>query len=214
MSTISKKSGSSRPARDSKHVKIFITGDSGGGKSTTAVALGKHLKIPVFHSDLYRFKEAGILNPYPEFKKTIESIIKTNEKYIIEGIEFGDDQILFEKLMNEADIVLNFEVPPRVSITSFFNRYFDYFEKGTPHIGINIGSSYKASSEHFKCFIDFYYSYQSRRHLRQPILKKCSKKVVNIHNFKEADQVIANFAIAEINLVRNDPSLLLSSDTF
>lgn len=170
--------------------KILITGDPCAGKSTTAKRLGENLGIPVFHVDMYRYKEAGILNPYNEYKEKISNILANNDSYIIEGVEFGEDQKIFRQLLAEATVVLNFEVSSRIAIVGFFNRFFDHQEGVTPHIGINLGPFYNESVEHFKAYLEFYYGYIATRETRAKDFAKHSGKVTTIRNFAEADAII------------------------
>jgi len=171
-------------------MKIFITGDSGAGKSTLAIALKEKLGIPVFHADLYRFKDEYTMHPYDEFKNKIQSIISENQSYILDGCEFGDDPEVFIKVLNDADIVINFDVSPRLAISGFFNRVFNYKEKNMqPSATGNVGES--ESVEYFKIWLDFYYSRLHVKTQREPLFKKVSKKVRTVRNHQESDNLLA-----------------------
>lgn len=66
--------------------RICIIGQSGGGKSTLAAAIGERFGLPVVHLDQYRHMPGSQWQPRPddEFAELHDSAIRT-ERWVIEG---------------------------------------------------------------------------------------------------------------------------------
>ena len=108
---------------------LFITGQSGSGKSTIARKYAEELKVPIYGldeqlkeigQDLYDYfqsdgsdfrisKKSEVRVPLVNSKKFIEFILKRNSRCIVEGIHifllFSEDMLNIDKLKNSAIII-------------------------------------------------------------------------------------------------------------
>lgn len=171
-------------------MKIFITGDSGAGKSTAAKTLHDNLNIPVFHTDAMTYKDIATRYPYNEFKEKIHSIISSNESYIIDGASFGEDPELFITLVHDADIVLFFDVPAKLAINGFIKRNQD-FEKGIKPIGLNSDNPLFATAEFYKIWLEWYAKFMDVKEERLKILAGLPrKKTLIVRNYSDVDTAV------------------------
>lgn len=176
----------------SRDIKIFVTGDPGAGKSTITKAIHEHFEIPAFHSDLFMYKDCASFSSYEHYKKCLGEFLEKNKNcYIIEGTVFGDDPEIFNNLVKDADVILNFTISPKATMDGFFKRINDYKEVGAAHEGLNMGSKY-GSDEQIKFFLKVFAKYIDEKKELQDKISNVADKVITIKSFTDADRVLVN----------------------
>ncbi|MCX7342762.1 MAG: DNA topology modulation protein [Proteobacteria bacterium] len=86
--------------------KIMIFGRSGSGKSTFALKLHKHCKIPLYHLDKHFFESNWVERNYQEFIEIQQKMVSL-ETWIIDGNAIRSLEMRYSR----ADLVLYFNYP-------------------------------------------------------------------------------------------------------
>jgi adenylate kinase family enzyme len=100
--------------------KIMIFGRPGSGKSTFALRLHKHTKIPLHHLDKHFFESNWVERNYQEFLE-IQQAIVGGESWIIDG----NSTRSLEMRYSRADLVLYFNYSLPLCYWRTFKRLFD-----------------------------------------------------------------------------------------
>lgn len=101
-------------------MKIYITGPSGGGKSTIASWLSELLNLKAYHGDdlLYKFsKKKRVKLKERTYGPKLKKIAK-KDNWIFEG------KIAYEPIMKEADWIIWLNNPFYVSLWQQWKRFF------------------------------------------------------------------------------------------
>jgi adenylate kinase family enzyme len=197
---------------ESSDFKIFMTGDPGVRKSTTARALSEKLEIPVFHADNYRTEGSCKFTPYERFKKIIEKIMAENPSYIIDICSAGDDMKFIEKLVTTSDIVIDFQFPTAVALKNWAERT-ESFTKGATHLGsthAGIDVSKYGTPQDFIFFLEYYAGFIAEREKRKPIFDEHSSKVIKLYSFEDVEKLLAQCnSIEDLISFKNSSTALL-----
>ncbi len=100
-------------------MKLFIFGPPGAGKSSLALAIGKKLKLPVYHVDHYFFKGPDIHVPFDQAMAALKLAIPA-DNWIVEG-NHGE---AIDFLAGQAEQVIILEVHPLICVFRVIKRYF------------------------------------------------------------------------------------------
>lgn len=91
--------------------KILVIGSPGSGKSYFSKQLSLKIKIPVYHLDMYYWREGWISAPQEEFDQIINDIM-SNDEWIIDG----NYQRTLEHRVSNADVVFFLDIPVEVCL--------------------------------------------------------------------------------------------------
>lgn len=99
--------------------RICIIGQSGGGKSTLATAIGERLGLPVVHLDQYRHVPGSQWHPRSdeEFVELHDSAIRGN-RWVIEG----NYSKLMPRRLQRATGLIVIDISTSVSLARYFRR--------------------------------------------------------------------------------------------
>jgi adenylate kinase family enzyme len=101
--------------------RIMIFGRPGSGKSTFAVTLAKHLKLPVYHMDRYFYKDHAFWQERPsEEFLALQHQLVAQDRWIIDGNATKS----FEMRYARAQIALYFCFPRYVCYWRVIKRLF------------------------------------------------------------------------------------------
>ncbi|WP_260443115.1 topology modulation protein [Listeria fleischmannii] len=156
---------------EEKMERITILGPSGSGKSTLARELGHILKVPVVHLDTLFFKPNWEEIPKLEFLKKVETIISTEENWIIEG----NYTITWDVRFQHSTSILFLDYPRRIYFWRVIKRLIMYRGKTRPDAAV--GCVEKLDFE----FLKFVWSYPKRR---KETISRLEKEQGNILIFK------------------------------
>lgn len=70
--------------KENKSHRITITGSSGAGKTTLAIKIAKHFKIPIIHLDKYFWKPGWNTPDMNEWHDKVEQLVQ-EESWVMEG---------------------------------------------------------------------------------------------------------------------------------
>ncbi len=87
--------------------KVAVFGNAGGGKSTLSQRLAQATGLPLFASDMMKFKPGGGEVPYEEYKAAHDRILQ-QDRWIIDG--FGSLDTVWERL-EVADTLIYVDLP-------------------------------------------------------------------------------------------------------
>ncbi len=96
-------------------MRIYITGLSSCGKSTISNKLSTYLKIPVYSTDNYFYKDYKKLKGNA-YENAVEQFMTKND-WVIEG------KVLSLKLLKSSDLVILLNVPIFLRITRQWSRF-------------------------------------------------------------------------------------------
>jgi adenylate kinase family enzyme len=142
--------------------KIAIIGSGGSGKSTFARILGEITKLPVYHLDALHFQPGWIPMPNDEWDHLQKKLVE-EEKWIIDG-NYGRT---LDIRLNEADVIIFFDLPRWLTVFRVVKRRIKYHGKTRPDL--NEGCPERLSWE----FIKWIWNY--RRDKRPGIMRKLEK---------------------------------------
>jgi|GEM_PF-5208184 len=173
-----------------KNLKIIITGDAATGKTTTAKILSEKFNIPVFHTDIFLADKNMNLNSSTYIKEQVEKIIENNPSYIIDGTMLGGDMEFFDKLINQANLIINFDFPMRFVVDSWFKRAEDVEAgKHRPQGMPDMVESY-LNPKAMKVFFTSSASFIDEKKKREEHYKKAAHKVHTIRSHEEIDKFL------------------------
>jgi len=176
------------PVNLTQGLKIFITGDPGAGKSTTATALRDCLGLPLFHLDKHVYKAFPKKFPTKYFKSAIDFFMETNRSFIIDGCTFGNEGLeQFEKIATAADVIINFEVTPQASLDGLFKRMDDLGNGISAKGWVEVKGSL---TDFLQLWLKWYVGYLGRKDAYTKVLYTMPEKIVTIKSFAEADKII------------------------
>lgn len=110
-------------ASPTQPTRIHITGNAGSGKTTLAIALGQHLRLPVFHLDSIVWQPHWQKTP-PAERQTLEAALCEPEAWIIEGVS--------EQIRQHADRVLVLDTPTWQCLVRAAKRNLPYAFRSRP----------------------------------------------------------------------------------
>ena len=102
--------------------KIAVVGIPGSGKSTVSRRIAKKTGLPLFHMDTLFWKSGWTLAPEAEYVAKQKEIIRTNERWIIEGYV---DRPLSDSVTN-ADLIVYLDYPGWLCASRYAKRFFQY----------------------------------------------------------------------------------------
>ena len=97
--------------------KIAIVGAGGSGKSTLARELGLILGLPVIHLDALNWKPGWVETPKPEWRNTIEKLVR-GDAWIIDGNYGGTMDIR----LSAADTIIFLDFPRAICLWRVLKR--------------------------------------------------------------------------------------------
>jgi adenylate kinase family enzyme len=106
--------------------KVAIIGCAGAGKSTLALQLHTHLKLPVYHLDKYYWKPQWLQPDFDEFIVAHHEICEQPE-WIVDGMYF---RTLYHRL-HEADTIIFLDMPRSMCLWRVLKRMFFNYGKVT-----------------------------------------------------------------------------------
>lgn len=86
--------------------KILVIGSPGSGKSYFSKKLSLKTNIPVYHLDMYYWREGWVSTPHDEFDKLLNEIM-SNEEWIVDG----NYQRTLEHRVSQAEVVFFLDLP-------------------------------------------------------------------------------------------------------
>ncbi len=107
--------------------KVLVIGPGGAGKSTLSNRLGQLLNIDVFHLDRLYWHPGWIETPKPEWRTTVEELVKHDE-WIMDGNYSGT----LDVRLKACDTVIFLDMPRRVSLWRVLKRVVVYRNKSRP----------------------------------------------------------------------------------
>ncbi len=127
-------------------MKIYITGPSGGGKSTIALWLARLLEMKIYHGDeiLYKFKNRERIRLVEsEYGPKLMAIAKKRD-WIFEG------KVAYEPMMKKADWVIWLNNPFYVSLWQQWKRFVtDKDHRRKYSFGSDLALSWRIIKEQF-----------------------------------------------------------------
>ena len=107
--------------------KILVIGSGGAGKSTFACRLGQILQIEVIHLDVLYWKPGWIETPKPEWRTTVEELVR-RDSWIIDGNYSGT----FDIRLEACDTVIFLDVARAFCLWRVLKRWMLYRHGGRP----------------------------------------------------------------------------------
>lgn len=103
--------------------RIHITGNAGSGKTTLAVALGRRLRVPVFHLDSIVWQPGWRKTPADQ-RRAAEAELIRHGAWIIDGVS--------DEVRTAADLVIFLDVPRRRCLIRAIRRNLPYLFRSRP----------------------------------------------------------------------------------
>jgi adenylate kinase family enzyme len=100
-------------------MKIAIIWDTAAGKSTFGDKLSKELKIPIYHTDLWRINKQGKKEENNIVKEKIQKTIKKTSRIIEWNALRADPKERFK----HADIIFLFDFPKHITLKNVIVRW-------------------------------------------------------------------------------------------
>lgn len=116
--------------------RVLIVGNSGGGKSTLARALGARLGLPVIHLDILFWKPGWVESEEAEFRLRVAEAL-SGPDWVCDG-NFGTS---FEVSMPRADTIVWIDQPRLVCVARAFWRAVSYRRGGRPDMAEGCGET-------------------------------------------------------------------------
>lgn len=107
--------------------KIMIVGSGGAGKSTLAREIGKKLKLPVYHLDVFLWKPNWEMTSREE-QIAIQSDLLKNKTWVIDGNYSGTMEIRLE----QADTVIFLNLARQICLYRAIKRMLKYRDGTRP----------------------------------------------------------------------------------
>jgi adenylate kinase family enzyme len=107
--------------------KVLVIGPGGAGKSTFAKQLGERLNLEVLHLDKLYWQPGWTEMPKPEWRKTVEELLKRDE-WIMDGNYSGTLDLRFKA----CDTVVFMDMPRRVCLRRALKRAVMYRKRVRP----------------------------------------------------------------------------------
>ncbi|NOU97879.1 DNA topology modulation protein [Paenibacillus sp. LMG 31456] len=109
--------------------KIALIGSGGSGKSTLARKLGELTKLNVYHLDALHFQPGWVPMPNDQWEHLQKQLIQEQE-WIIDG-NYGRT---IDIRLNEADVIIFFDLPRRITTYRVIKRRIMYHGKTRPDL--------------------------------------------------------------------------------
>jgi len=103
--------------------RIHITGNAGSGKTTLALALGRHLNLPVHHLDSIVW-QPGWRKTSPEVRGPAEASLVAGEAWIVDGVS--------DQVRAAADLVVFLDVARTRCLFRAFKRNLPFLFRSRP----------------------------------------------------------------------------------
>ena len=100
--------------------KILIVGGPGSGKTYLSKKIKQHLRLPVFSSDNFFWKEGSLENKRPkqEREKMLRELL-SKKKWVLEGVFFS----WIKPAVAEAEIIIFLDVHPIIRAKNIIIRF-------------------------------------------------------------------------------------------
>lgn len=116
--------------------RVLVIGNSGGGKSTLARALGEKLGLPVIHLDVL-FWKPGWVESAPHDFRAAQAQVLAGPAWICDG-DFGSH---FDLRMPLADTIIWIDQPPWLCLIRVIRRALTYPAGGRPDMAEGCGET-------------------------------------------------------------------------
>ncbi len=160
--------------------KAIVIGCPGAGKSTFARGLAARTGLPLYHLDLFFWREDRTTVPRPEFLRHLEQVLR-EKRWIIDG-NYGSTM---ERRVAACDTVYFLDYPLEVCLAGLRER------KGRPRAD---AAFYFPSDEKNDAFYDFVanYNVESRPKVMELLSRYPDKEVVIFKSRDEANAYLAS----------------------
>jgi len=165
-------------------MKIIIIGSPGAGKSTLTRRLNNFLKYPVMHLDKVYHTTGKQHITRDELVDKVNAFTSSNEKWIIDGNYIST----VEMRINLADIIIVFDLDPKICINNAYSRSEENIKTGINRDDMADGFDETITNE----FVNFIRSFRKDTMPKiDSILKKYSnKKIIKIKKYEDIDEII------------------------
>jgi adenylate kinase family enzyme len=160
--------------------KIVVIGSGGSGKSTFARRLGASLELEVIHLDSIYWSAGWVEMPKPEWRKTVEELLKGNA-WIMDGNYSGT----LETRLEACDTVIFLDLSRVVCIWRLLKRAVLYRNERRPDMAA--GCPERLNWE----FIKWVWEYRTRSRPKiVKLLEATSKQVIWLRSPEEVERFL------------------------
>lgn len=167
-------------------MKIMIYGYSGSGKSTISKIIGKEYSLPILYVDHTLYKENWEKKTSEETLLEMQSFLKKNNNWIIDG---NAARVLFKERAKLADKIIFMNFSRWECYKNAKKRFKEY--KNKPRESRPEGCNEKFDFS-FKHWILFKGRNRKRTALLESILDEFREKCIVLTNKKEVENFLSN----------------------
>lgn len=169
-------------------MKIVILGYSGSGKSSLARCLSQKYDIPFLHLDQVHHMENWQERKPEEETEILTIFLDQHDSWIIEGNYF---QVLLERRLEEADLIVELLLPRIQTLYRVIKRYCQY--RGQTRPDMTAGCQEKIDWEFVK-WILWSGRTKEKRHFYRCIVKTYRDKVIVCYRQKHIEKFKQTFS--------------------
>ena len=162
-------------------MKVAIIGYSGSGKSTLARKFGQFYHAEVLHLDQVHHMPGWKERDYESARKIVSDFLDEHSSWVIDG-NYG--KLLFERRIEEADIIIMLLFNRFSSLLRAWKRYRTYKGKSRPDMAE--GCPEKMDAEFIKWILFDGRTKSTRNHYRK-IKLQFPDKVIILKNQRQID---------------------------